>query len=108
MLPLSSSSSFIAEGDDTFFFCFFWKAEGDVNHRPLLFVLFYCSKKKKAMTAKLSLPSFFGFFWKAEGCDSCRPLLFVLFCCSKKNKKAMTALLPSPSSLVFLEHRRGW
>jgi hypothetical protein len=69
MLPsLSSfsSSSFIAEGDDTFFSCFFWKAEGDVNCRPLLFVLFYCSKKEKATTILLSLFSFSGFFLEGK------------------------------------------
>jgi hypothetical protein len=47
----------------TFFSCFFWKAKGDTNCRPLLFVLFCCSKKKKKVTTTLlPLPFFSSFF----------------------------------------------
>jgi hypothetical protein len=53
----------IAEGDGTFFSCFFGKAEGDANCCPLLFILFCCNKKKKKATITLLLLlSFFGFF----------------------------------------------
>jgi hypothetical protein len=55
------------EGEDNFvvvafFFGFFGKAEGDDSCRPLLFVLFCYSKKKKALIALLPLPSSLRFF----------------------------------------------
>ncbi len=95
--PSSTSSSCIVEGDDAFFSCYFWKAEGDAICRPLLFVLFCCNKKKKVTATLLPLPSFSSFFWKAEGDGSCHAILFVLFCCNKKKN----ATLPSPFSSFF-------